>query len=104
MRDNLKRFPPNEVAAFFPSVAAKLALLESPRTQAQEYHINIGREIESIAGKFIELTRAYIVMVRYVNRHLDSGAQPETGPVQKLSLPLRYCRCWKGPLARSNVG
>ena len=102
MRDSLKRFPPNEVAAFFPSVAAKLALLEGPRTQAQEYKSNIGREIESSAGELIELMRAY--MVRYVNRHLDSGAQPETGPVQKLSLPLRYCRCWKGPLARSNVG
>ena len=101
MRDNLKRFPPNEVAAFT-SVAAKLALLQGPRTQAQDPKTHIGREIESIAGELIELMRAY--MVRYVNRHLDSGEQPETGPVQKVSLLLRQCRCWKGLLARSNVG
>jgi hypothetical protein len=101
MRDNLKRFPPNEVAAFT-SVAAKLALLQGPRTQAQDPKTHIGREIESIAGELIELMSAY--MVRYVNRHLDSGEQPETGPVQKNSLLLRQCRCWKGLLARSNVG
>ena len=58
MRDSLKRLPPNEVADVTRPVAGNLAMLEGPRTRAQEYKTNIGREIESSAGELMELMPA----------------------------------------------